>query len=430
MEKRESSRESVSGECGEHIQDGFENMIALNSVSVVRMSHDHRVLNSRSANTLAAGAAKQRRPDLSGDTKTKAENRYISDIISYLDSAETVLLGLNESGIIRFVNNRGALLLDRNEADLIGRNWLDICVRKQDRASAQRRFTQLLRNQAEPQMVFEKKMFRGKEERLMEWKLSVLRDAQQRVTGAAVIGNDKTSWQTAVLSLESKTRQAQRFAQSIAHDLKNPAISLQGLTKLLTRKYRHLLDEHGRIYCETIMATAEHLYDLADSICSFAATTDTPVRFAPLNFKELITVITEEFSPQLASQYICLQARNVTISISADRISLLRVLRNLVENALKYGGPRLSSIEIGCQEEENHHVISVQDNGNGFAEEHTAHLFNAYYRITADGDTGGAGLGLAIVRDIATQHGGTAWAQSQIGHGAIFYVSIRKGLES
>jgi signal transduction histidine kinase len=133
---------------------------------------------------------------------------------------------------------------------------------------------------------------------------------------------------------------------------------------------------------------------------------------------------------QLASRAICLQTGQFNVPISADRISLLRILRNLVDNALKYGGPLLNTITIGYREEENHHIITVQDNGKGFAEEHTNELFTAYYRVSTGVDTGGAGLGLAIVREIATQHGGTAWADAHIGRGAAFSVSIRKGLES
>jgi signal transduction histidine kinase len=114
--------------------------------------------------------------------------------------------------------------------------------------------------------------------------------------------------------------------------------------------------------------------------------------------------------------------------IKADRIAMLRVLRNFVDNALKYGGEGFSEITFGYREVEEHHILHVSDDGIGLTEEESQDIFGLFKRQkTASGITGSE-LGLAIVKEIAEQHGGEGWAGVSSKKGITFNVSISKHL--
>ncbi|MCK5340987.1 MAG: sensor histidine kinase, partial [Desulfobulbaceae bacterium] len=109
-------------------------------------------------------------------------------------------------------------------------------------------------------------------------------------------------------------------------------------------------------------------------------------------------------------------------------ISLLRILRNLVDNALKYGGVQLTAIAIGHKETEKHHVISVWDNGVGLEKEESKSIFRAFKRKKTSVGICGTGLGLAIVKEIAEQHKGEVWVEHGLKKGIAFCFSISKFL--
>ena len=114
--------------------------------------------------------------------------------------------------------------------------------------------------------------------------------------------------------------------------------------------------------------------------------------------------------------------------IRADRIALLRVLRNLVDNALKYGGDSLTRIVVGYRETEEHHIVFVSDDGVGLTEEESHDAFGLFIRQKTAEGIAGTGLGLTIVKEIADQHGGKVWPEVSADQGITFNVSIAKHL--
>jgi len=103
-------------------------------------------------------------------------------------------------------------------------------------------------------------------------------------------------------------------------------------------------------------------------------------------------------------------------------------LRNLIDNALKYGGDELGRITIGYEETEKHSVISVADDGVGLNQAESGNLFELFHRLGTSRGVEGTGLGLAIVKEIAQRHGGQVWTSSNEKTGITFYVSIGKDL--
>ena len=112
-----------------------------------------------------------------------------------------------------------------------------------------------------------------------------------------------------------------------------------------------------------------------------------------------------------------------------DRMSMLRVFRNLVDNATKYGGENMDEITIGYRDDGKYHLISVSDNGVGIKKEDCGKIFEEFSRSENARGTEGTGLGLAIVREIIERHRGKVWAACDPPSGASFYISLPKELQ-
>ncbi|NNK58120.1 MAG: PAS domain-containing protein [Desulfofustis sp.] len=229
-------------------------------------------------------------------------------------------------------------------------------------------------------------------------------------------------------ALELSSEEIKHFAYSVSHDLKNPSIAIYGLTRLLTKNCDELLDERGRQYCQQILRSSEQITSLVEMINLYMSTKETTLSVDTINLSDLLVMIREEFAVPLNIRQIELNESRPLPQIRADHIAILRVLRNLVDNALKYGGETLTRIVIGYKETEEHHVVFVNDDGVGLTEEESQDVFGLFIRQKTAAGIAGTGLGLTIVKEIADQHGGKVWPEVSKDQGITFNVSISKHL--
>jgi PAS domain S-box-containing protein len=240
---------------------------------------------------------------------------------------------------------------------------------------------------------------------------------------------DITHRKDAEKALEGSSQKLKLFAYSVAHDLKIPAVGVYGLTKRLSKYAKDILDEKGRNYCDQILKAAEHIAALVDKINTYISTKEARLSIERINIAEILRMLKEEFALQLTIRRIhWVQQPETTLEIKADRLSMLRAFRNFVDNSLKYGGERLSTIWTDYEESEYFHIFAFSDNGKGLKEKDSEKIFGAFQRNETSRGVEGAGLGLTIVKEIAEQHGGTVWVEPRSKKGITFYLSISKNL--
>ncbi len=239
---------------------------------------------------------------------------------------------------------------------------------------------------------------------------------------------DITDRKRAENALEESIQKLKFFAYSVAHDLKSPAIGVYGLTKRLSRLARNTLDETGRTYCDQILQVSEHIANLVDKINIYIATKESAPLIESLKISEIVRLLEDEFATQFSLRAIQWFAPEYEVEFKADRLSILRIFRNLIDNALKYGGQSLTKVIIGYESSDQFHVFSVSDDGKGVTDGDSEKIFAAFQRNDSSRGIEGAGLGLAIVKEIAEQHGGMVWVDNQDARGITFHVSISKNL--
>ncbi|MEN6439593.1 MAG: ATP-binding protein [Syntrophobacter sp.] len=218
------------------------------------------------------------------------------------------------------------------------------------------------------------------------------------------------------------------FAYSVAHDLKSPSIGIYGLTRLLQKNYGQLLGEKGAGICEQIMKASEHVASLVDAINVFITTKETPLKVEPVQMEEIFQMLRDEFSARLRVRQVRLVEPTACPVVRADKISILRVFRNLIDNAVKYGGDGLSRIEIFYDCSEKYHHFTVSDDGVGIKAGQSGTIFNLFQRQSSSEGIEGTGLGLAIIKEIVEIHKGEVTVEAGPRGGTVFHVRISREL--
>jgi signal transduction histidine kinase len=156
----------------------------------------------------------------------------------------------------------------------------------------------------------------------------------------------------------------------------------------------------------------------------------------PMDLRPLIRETTAEFQLITRDHQFEVHLPPSLPLVQADPRRIRQVLRNLVENAVKYspgGGPVIVSVQTAewtqdreATGEANELHVSVADQGLGIKPQHLEHIFDRFYQVdsasTREGR--GAGLGLSICKAIVEAHNGRIWAESQAGAGSTFYFTL------
>jgi signal transduction histidine kinase len=207
-----------------------------------------------------------------------------------------------------------------------------------------------------------------------------------------------------------------------AHELRNPLTVIHTNLDLL----RMDIDAATRAeVADETLAEAHRMRQLVDDLLLLAEVEGQQRQtHEPVRLDELVHSALESIRDQDPGQPLELEA-NDAIVVQGNAEQLRRVVVNLVENAIQYGGPdalvRVTVTRVGRRG-----ILEVSDTGPGIAPEHIPHLFDRFYRIDSARrrSTGGTGLGLAIVREIVTAHGGSVQVQSTPGEGSTFVVTL------
>ena len=228
--------------------------------------------------------------------------------------------------------------------------------------------------------------------------------------------------------LKKDAEKIKHFAYAVAHDLKNPAIALHGITRLLHNRYGKMFDDKGKNYCSQVLRSSQLLSELVEKLNVFIETKEFTIDKEQVHLNNIFRILHEEFQEKLSERHIALQIPDRFPVITGDCLSLLRIFRNLIDNSLKYGGPSLDRIEISFCDSETHHILKFRDNGCGIRAENHQKLFDYFERNKSNKSISGAGLGLAIVKELVEHHRGKVLLESVPDKGTTFTITIAKQL--
>jgi len=228
-------------------------------------------------------------------------------------------------------------------------------------------------------------------------------------------------------ALNAKSRELEAFAYSVAHDLKAPLRGINGYSRLLLKDHAADLNDEGRSFLQTIHGSTEEMSQLIDDLLEYSRLERREFKHDQVELGPLITTVVEQKKRETSETPIDFIVNVNSGSVVADPSGLTQSLRNYIDNAVKFtekiSNPR---IEVGSAETMKNFVVWVRDNGVGFDMKYHDRIFNIFQRLDSGEEYPGTGIGLAIVRKAMERMGGRAWAESQPGEGATFYLEIPK----
>ncbi|MBK9569905.1 MAG: GHKL domain-containing protein [Chitinophagaceae bacterium] len=220
------------------------------------------------------------------------------------------------------------------------------------------------------------------------------------------------------------------FISNITHELKTP-IATVGVAIEALKNFKALDDPaKTKEYLDISQNELQRLSLLVDKVLklSMFEKKELELKFETVNLKEIVDEVVGSFRLQLEKNNARVSVtQNGDLSLQGDRLHLLSVVFNLLDNALKYS-PGEPSIQIELNGDDKNVELSIKDNGIGIATEYQPKVFEKFFRVPA-GDTHntkGYGLGLSYVAHVVEKHKGIISIDSQPGLGTKFIIIIPK----
>jgi two-component system heavy metal sensor histidine kinase CusS len=222
--------------------------------------------------------------------------------------------------------------------------------------------------------------------------------------------------------LEDSFTRLSQFSADLAHELRTPVANLLGEAQVALTRARSA--EEYREIIESSVAECERLSGIVDNLLFLARAeaADRHIQRTMFEGKSAAEKIAAFYEPVAEEQQITISCKGEG-KIYADAMLFARAINNLVENALRHtppGGSILISLTVGPIQSE----ISVKDTGCGIPREHLPRIWDRFYRADSSRSSGGAGLGLALVKSIVDLHGGSATVKSEVNRGTIITITF------
>jgi len=227
---------------------------------------------------------------------------------------------------------------------------------------------------------------------------------------------------------KEEERRKDEFLAMLAHELRNPLAPVAAAAQLL--KLPGLNMERAALVGDIVERQVRHMKKLVDDLLDVSRVTRglITLQIEPVDLDDVVAAAIEQVQPVLRAaghRWNCSSSPR-GLRVAGDRIRLVQVLVNLLNNAAKYSPPG-SLIELDVRREGNLAVVGVRDNGLGIDADFLPRVFELFSQATRtpDRSQGGLGIGLALVKSLAEMHGGRVSAASDgLGRGSTFAVTL------
>ncbi len=220
--------------------------------------------------------------------------------------------------------------------------------------------------------------------------------------------------------LSQVNEKLERFSAIVAHDLKTPltAISLSADLLKRAKSTNEITDK-----AEKIKAAASRMATLIDEVLQFAKTHhNTDFSKEKVSLNSLLEIVKDNLAVAIGDSHAQIKVGQKLPEVIGSPSQLLQLFQNLISNALKFRSARPPEVNISVQNQDDHYLMSIKDNGIGFDSSRGHKIFEPFERLQPEVE--GNGLGLSICKRIIEQHGGQIWVESIVDVGTEFFFTL------
>ncbi len=225
--------------------------------------------------------------------------------------------------------------------------------------------------------------------------------------------------------LATANKELETFTYSVSHDLKAPLRGIDGYSRLLLDQHHDQLDAEGRLFLNNVRQGVEKMGQLIEDLLTYSRMERRSLQDQRVDLARLVATVLDERKADIEATGVTVAVNLQGLSVQADAHGLAIVMRNLLDNALKFArGSRPPTLSIRGTAAEKSVILEISDNGIGFDMQFHDRIFDIFQRLQRAEDYPGTGIGLAIVFKAMQRMGGRVWATSSPGQGATFYLEL------
>ncbi len=245
-----------------------------------------------------------------------------------------------------------------------------------------------------------------------------------RETHMIALVRDISDRKRAEQAAAERTAELEAFTYSVSHDLRAPLRAIAGFSRILMEDHSEKLDEECDRLLAIIRSSAHNMSQLIDDLLALAHLGRQEMSPTQLDMRGLAAEVFEELQVAAPNPNIQFVLGNVPPA-RGDRVLVRQLFTNLLSNAIKFSSmAEPASIEVGHRTDLARQAYYVKDNGVGFDMRYVDKLFGLFQRLHTTDEFEGTGVGLAIVYRIVQRHGGSVWAEGEVGGGATIFFSL------
>ncbi|MGN4426144.1 sensor histidine kinase [Bacillus cereus group sp. MYBK30-1] len=240
------------------------------------------------------------------------------------------------------------------------------------------------------------------------------------------IGELAESIQTLANDLHYMKTERSEFLASVAHELRTPLTYVRGYADIALKE--STAPEQRLRYLSIIKDESDYITNLVQDLFLLAQMEkhSFSIQIKEVHLQTFLTRIIEKINVMYGEKQIrVVFTCPPSLLVKLDEQRFEQVMVNILNNAYRHSKEH-SPINISVTEEHKRISIKIEDEGEGILQEDLPHIFDRFYRVdkARSRATGGAGLGLSIVKEIVELHGGNITVTSEVGHGSCFVISL------
>ncbi len=224
--------------------------------------------------------------------------------------------------------------------------------------------------------------------------------------------------------LKRSNAELEEFAYVASHDLQEPLRMVSMYVQLLSRRYSGKLDSEAEEFIHFAKDGAQRMSRLITDLLDYSRLGKRGQPFAPVELEDSCRQAKENLKLVISDSRAELKCENLP-KIMGDAGQMIRLLQNLIGNAIKYRRSDVApKISVVGERIADRWRVTVSDNGIGIDPAHFERIFQVFQRLHPHGSYEGTGIGLAICKKIVERHGGEIWVESKPGIGSAFVFSL------
>jgi signal transduction histidine kinase len=254
-------------------------------------------------------------------------------------------------------------------------------------------------------------------------------DRRVEVTGQDEISELSQYFNYMAERIQQNSQLQKDFVANVSHEIRTPLTSIEGFSQALQDEMVDNEEDRKR-YLNIIFEETRRMKRLVSQLLALSRIDagGWVLHLAPLALSDFISEIGEKYQPLAMEKNVSLlvEKKEDVPTIQTDRDTLEQILQNLVDNAMKFTPAGGEIVLSSSKAQDGAALIRVKDNGQGIPQEELGRVFDRFARVEKSRSKrfGGAGLGLAICRDLVTLLGGRISVQSEPGQGSVFSVEL------